>query len=102
MGFAGGQMPLFRVVAKRGFNNAAFADKVLAINLSTLEKHFSAGDEVSPQTLADKGLAKAQHDLIKILADGELTKKLVVKAQRFSKSAVEKIQAAGGNIEVLA
>jgi len=95
-GFAGGQMPLFRLVAKRGFNNAAFADKVLAINISTLEKHFSNGDEVNPQTLAERGLAKARHDVIKILGDGELTKKLVVKADRFSKSAVEKIQAAGG------
>jgi large subunit ribosomal protein L15 len=99
--FAGGQMPLFRLVAKRGFNNAAFADKVLAINLSTLEEHFESGDEVSPETLASKGLAKARHDLIKILGDGELTKKLTVKAQRFSKSAAEKIQAAGGKVELL-
>ncbi|SFH70223.1 50S ribosomal protein L15 [Planctomicrobium piriforme] len=100
-GFAGGQMPLFRLVAKRGFNNAAFADKVLAINISTLEKHFENGDEVTPETLSIRGLAKVQHDLIKILGDGDLTKKLTVKAQRFSKSAIEKIQAAGGKVEVL-
>lgn len=100
-GFAGGQMPLFRVVAKRGFNNAAFADNVLAINLSVLEEHFSAGEEVSPETLQVRGLAKGQHDLIKILGNGDLTKKLNVKAQRFSKSAAEKIQAAGGSVEVL-
>lgn len=101
MGFAGGQMPLFRVVAKRGFNNSAFADKVLAINLSVLEEHFANGDVVSPETLGERGLAKGRHDLIKILGDGELTKKLTVKAQRFSKSAAEKIQAAGGSVEVL-
>jgi large subunit ribosomal protein L15 len=101
IGFAGGQMPLFRLVAKRGFNNAAFADKVLAINLSTIEQHFAAGEEVSPETLAAHGLTKARHDLIKILGDGELTKKLAVKAHRFSKSAMEKIQAAGGSAELL-
>lgn len=100
-GFAGGQMPLFRVVAKRGFNNAAFADNVLAINLHVLEEHFANGEEVSPETLQVRGLAKGQHDLIKILGNGELTKKLTVKAQRFSKSAAEKIQAAGGSVEVL-
>lgn len=101
IGFAGGQMPLFRLVAKRGFNNAAFADVVLAINLSVLEEHFAAGDVVSPETLNERGLAKGKHDLIKILGNGELTKKLTVKAQRFSKSAVEKIQAAGGSVEIL-
>jgi len=100
-GFAGGQMPLFRLVAKRGFNNAAFADNVLAINLFLLEEHFSNGEEVSPETLGVRGLAKGKHDLIKILGDGALTKSLTVKAQRFSKSAMEKIQAAGGKVEVL-
>ena len=100
-GFAGGQMPLFRLVAKRGFNNAAFADKVLAINISTLEKHFESGEEVNAQTLADRGLAKARHDVIKILGDGELTKKLNVTVDRFSKSALEKIQAAGGTATAL-
>lgn len=100
-GFAGGQMPLFRLVAKRGFNNAAFADKVLAINISTLEQFFESGEEVNAQTLAERGLAKARHDLIKILGDGELTKKLNVTVDRFSKSAVEKIQAAGGTATAL-
>lgn len=101
-GFAGGQMPLFRLVAKRGFNNAAFADKVLAINISTLELHFESGEEVNPLTLAERGLAKAKHDFIKILGDGTLTKKLNVKVDRFSKSAIEKIQAAGGTAETFA
>lgn len=101
IGFAGGQMPLFRLVAKRGFNNAAFADKVLAINVATLEKHFAAGEEVTPETLAARGLAKAKHDFIKILGDGELTVKLAVKGVKVSKGAAEKIQAAGGSVEVV-
>ena len=100
-GFAGGQMPLFRIVAKRGFNNAAFATKVLAINLSTLEQHFADGDEVSPETLQAKGLAKGQHDVIKILGDGTLSRKLTVKVERISGGAKEKIEAAGGTVELL-
>lgn len=101
IGFAGGQMPLFRIVAKRGFNNAAFADKVLAINVSTLEQHFADGDEVSPETLRQLGLAKGRFDYIKILGDGELTRKLTVKVHRLSQSAAQKIQSAGGTVEVL-
>ena len=100
-GFAGGQMPLFRLVAKRGFNNNAFATKVLAINIAELEEKFESGDEVTPETLKSRGLAKTRHDVIKILGNGELSKKLVVRAQRFSKSAAEKIQKAGGTVEVL-
>lgn len=101
LGFAGGQMPLFRIVAKRGFNNAAFAEKVLAINISKLEQHFADGDEVSPETLKIRGLAKGKYDAIKILGDGSLSRKLTVKAHRFSQSAAQKIQSAGGSVEVL-
>lgn len=101
IGFAGGQMPLFRVVAKKGFNNAEFATRVLAINISTLQERFDNGAEVSPETLAAAGMAKGKFDVIKILGDGELTHKLTVKAHRFSRSAAEKIQAAGGTVETL-
>lgn len=101
LGFAGGQMPLFRLVAKRGFNNNAFAKKVVAVNVSTLEKHFENGSEVSPESLKRIGLAKGAYDFVKILGDGELTVKLTVKAHRFSKSAQEKIEAAGGRVEIL-
>ncbi|WP_437205333.1 50S ribosomal protein L15 [Planctomicrobium sp. SH664] len=101
IGFAGGQMPLFRVVAKKGFNNNQFATKVLAINIATLAERFENGAEVSPETLHAKGMAKGKFDVIKILGDGELNLKLSVKAHRFSKSAAEKIQAAGGTVEVL-
>lgn len=101
LGFAGGQMPLFRLVAKRGFNNNAFAKKVVAVNVGTLEKHFEAGSEVTPETLKRIGLAKGSYDFIKILGDGELTVSLTVQAHRFSKSAQEKIQAAGGKVEFI-
>ncbi len=98
-GFEGGQMPLFRRVAKRGFNNAAFADTVVVVNVSQLEKAFEGGAEVSVEQLVAKGIVPSRHDAVKVLGDGELTKSLVVKANRFSKSAEEKIVAAGGKFE---
>lgn len=101
VGFSGGQMPLARIIAKRGFNNNQFADKVLAINVSVLDAKFQDGDTVNPTTLAERGLAKAKFDSIKILGDGELTKKLTVQVHRVSKSAEEKIQKAGGTVETL-
>lgn len=101
-GFAGGSMPLARLIAKRGFNNNRFADKVLALNVQVLEDRFETGDEVSPETLKENGIAKGRYDAIKILGNGTLTKKLIVKAHRFSESAEQKITAAGGSIERLA
>ena len=100
-GFEGGQMPLARRIAKRGFNNRQFAKVVAIVNLSTLESVFAAGEDVTPGTLVEKGLAKGRWDVIKILGDGELTKSLKVQAHRFSKSAEEKIVAAGGSTERL-
>lgn len=100
-GFQGGQMPLFRRVAKRGFNNKAFADVVAIINVATLEEMFDKGDTVDLQTLQAKGLAKGRFDLLKILGQGELSKSLTVVADRFSKSAVEKIEAAGGTVQAV-
>lgn len=100
-GFAGGQMPLARVIAKRGFNNNEFAAKVLEINVSKLEAKFQNGETVSPQTLAERGLAKGAFDFIKVLGNGDLTKKLTVQAHRFSKSAEEKIRKAGGTVETV-
>lgn len=98
-GFAGGQMPLQRTIAKRGFNNNEFAAKVLEINVSTLDAKFAAGDTVSLETLKAKGLAKGQFDVVKILGDGELTKKLTVQVARVSAGAEQKIQGAGGTVE---
>jgi large subunit ribosomal protein L15 len=95
-GFEGGQTPLFMRVAKRGFNNNAFAPKVLIFNLSQLEGAFESGDEVNLETLKARGLLKGKYDAVKILGNGDLTKKLKVSAHRFSKSAEEQIAKAGG------
>lgn len=101
VGHEGGQTPLARRIAKRGFSNARFATGVLIVNVSKLEQAFEAGETVSPETLAEKGLANGRFDVIKILGNGSLTKKLTVRAHRFSKSAAEKISAQGGTAEVL-
>jgi large subunit ribosomal protein L15 len=100
-GFAGGQMPLQRLIAKRGFNNNQFAAKILEINVAALEAKFKAGATVNPESLAEIGLAKGRFDEIKILGNGELSKKLTVQAHRFSRSAEAKIAKAGGKVEKL-
>ena len=99
--FEGGRMSLVRRVPKRGFNNR-WAKIVAAVNVGDLEKVFDSGDEVTPRQLREKGLAKARYDVLKVLGDGELTKKLRISAHRFSKTAVAKIEAAGGEAVVLA
>lgn len=98
--FQGGQTSLVRRIPKRGFNNA-FAKTVAIVNLNDLENVFNAGDEVTPETLAAKNIAKGRYDLLKVLGDGELTKKLNISAHRFSKSAQEKIEKAGGKVTIL-
>ena len=98
-GFEGGQMPLQRRVPKRGFNNI-FAKEIVAINLSALNR-FDDGPVVDTQALLEKGIVKNKFDGIKILGNGNLTKKLEVKATAFSASAKEKIEAAGGKAEVV-
>ncbi len=95
--FQGGAMPMFRRVPKRGFNNK-FALKVLAVNVGQLESMFEAGEDVNRETLAKTAIGKSRYDVLKILGDGELTKKLNITAHRFSKSAREKIEKAGGTI----
>jgi large subunit ribosomal protein L15 len=98
-GFEGGQMPLQRRLPKRGFT--PLNKKVYAlVNLRDLET-LDAGTVVDAQALIIAGLIKAERDGVKVLGDGELTKALTVKAQKFSKSAAEKITAAGGQVEVL-
>ena len=98
--FQGGAMPMFRRIPKRGFNNK-FAVEVFAVNVGRLDETFNDGDTVSLKDLSAKNLAKGTFDEVKILGDGELTKKLTVQAHRFSKSAEEKITAAGGTVEKL-
>ncbi len=99
--FEGGQMPLVRRLAKRGFSNAYFSKVVAIVNLETLEKCFEDGAAVDPAALEAAGLVKGRYDVIKILAKGELRKKLSVKAHEFSSAAAEKIKAAGGSAERL-
>ena len=101
LGYTGGQTPLARRIAKRGFNNRQFAATVLIVNVGALEQVFESGATVSPQTLLEKGLAKGTFDEIKILGNGGLTKKLSVEAHRFSKSAEEKITKQGGSVKRL-
>jgi large subunit ribosomal protein L15 len=97
-GFEGGQMPLHRRLPKRGFNNI-FRTEYAIVNVSTLEA--LAGDRFDAQTLLDLGVIHKLKDGLKILGSGELKRKIMVKAHIFSKSAAEKIQAAGGTIEVI-
>ncbi|MBN2476677.1 MAG: 50S ribosomal protein L15 [Pirellulales bacterium] len=98
--FEGGQMPLVRRIPKRGFNNR-WALTVAVVNLGDLDKRFDDGAEVTPELLKEKNLAKGRHDVVKVLGDGELTKQLKISAHRFSRSAVEKIEKAGGEVVVL-
>lgn len=100
-GFEGGQMPLYRRLPKRGFNNYNFATNYAIVNLSDLESKFEDGAVIDTEAMIAAGLVKNQHDGIKVLGDGELTKKFTVKAAAFSKSATEKIEAAGGKAEVM-
>jgi large subunit ribosomal protein L15 len=99
--FEGGQMPLARRVPKRGFNNKEFADVVLSVNIGDLELFFENGETVSPEALIEKRLVKKVYDKIKILGDGELTKKLDISAHAFSAKAKELIEAVGGKVNVL-
>ena len=98
-GFEGGQMPLYRRIPKRGFTCINHKD-IVAINVSVLDR-FEDGAEVTVDTLVECGIVKNPRDGVKILGNGELTKKLTVKANAFSKSAVEKIEALGGKAEVI-
>lgn len=98
-GFEGGQMPLFRRLPKRGFNNARHTVRYLPVNLSALDK-FEDGARVDEAILRKAGLANGRADGIKILGNGELTKKLTVCAHAFSDSARTKIEAKGGSCEI--
>lgn len=97
LGFEGGQMPLIRRVPKRGFNNKAFKTKFAVVNLSQLER-FDNGQAVDEALLRDSGLVRGQVAGIKVLGDGELTKKLTITALKVSASAREKIERAGGTV----
>lgn len=100
LGFEGGQNPLFRRLPKRGFTNINRKEYAI-VNLDVLNERFEDGAEVTPTVLVEAGIIKNEKAGIKVLGNGELTKKLTVKAAKFSKSAEEAIKAAGGSIEVI-
>ena len=100
-GFEGGQLPLYRKLPKRGFNNSRFGKQYAIVNLDTLQSKFNDGDVVDASVLLATGVVDTVFDGIKVLANGELTKKLTVKAAIFSASAKEKIEAVGGKTEVV-
>ena len=100
LGFEGGQLPLYRRLSKRGFNNYNFRTVYATVNVSDLEV-FEEGTVVTKELLIEKGLVKKELDGIKVLGNGELTKKLTVKANKFSSSAKAKIENVGGTIEVI-
>ncbi|MDR1103933.1 MAG: 50S ribosomal protein L15 [Endomicrobium sp.] len=98
IGFEGGQMPIFRRIPKRGFNNP-FRKKYEIVNIGSLNK-FDSGSEITPQVLKKAGLI-GNTNFVKILAVGDIKKALTVKVAAFSKSAIEKINAAGGKVEIV-
>jgi large subunit ribosomal protein L15 len=98
--FNGGDTPIYMRTPKRGFNNK-FAVDVVAINVGEINSAFNAGDEVTPSAIRDKGLVKVRFDELKILGDGEVTKKLTFVVTRISQSARQKIEAAGGSVNVI-
>ena len=99
-GFEGGQLPLYRKLPKRGFNNSRFGKQYSVVNVELLNK-FNDGDVVDSAALLNAGMIDSVMDGVKVLAEGELTKKLTVKAKVFSASAKEKIEAVGGKTEVV-
>ena len=100
-GFEGGQMPLYRRLPKRGFNNFEFEKRYSIVNIEKLNI-FEDGTEITPELLKETGVVrKIEKDGIKILGNGSIEKKLTIKANKFTKSAAEKIEAAGGKAEVI-
>ena len=101
LGFEGGQMPLYRRIAHRGFSNYPFKKDVTAINVSILEEKFEDGATVDKAALVAKGLLDSEKDLVKLLGDGDLKKKLTVAVDKVSASAKAKIEQAGGSVTIV-
>jgi len=97
----GGQMPTFRRMPKRGFSNVRFATRYNIVNVGSLESRFEAGSHVTSQVLLKASLIRHLRYPVKVLGDGALTKKLIVDGAKFSKSAMEKIEAAGGEARIV-
>lgn len=100
-GFEGGQIPLARRIPKRGFNNFEFQKEVAIINLDDLEREFKEGTHITKELLKAQGLCKGHRNpFIKILGNGELSKKFVIQGDAFSKNAIEKIKRCGGEVQL--
>lgn len=99
IGFEGGQMPLYRRIAHRGFSNYPFKKEFVVVNVTLLEKKYSAGETVNKETLLAKGLISKVDALVKILGTGDLTKELTVEVDKVSASAKAKIEKAGGSVK---
>lgn len=99
-GFEGGQMPLYRRLPRRGFSTAQFRDAVAVVNIADLDKHFEAGDAVTIESLAAKGLLNHRFDKVKLLGHGEISKALTVTLDAASAGAQDKLKAAGGSFSL--
>ena len=102
VGFEGGQMPLHRRLPKRGFNNINFKTKVEVVNLAQIEKAFNDGDTVTEEALRKAGLINRSCDVVKVLGQGELTKKVTIAVGTISASAKDKVERAGGSVQAAA
>ena len=100
VGFEGGQMPLYRRIAHRGFSNYPFKEEYAVLNLKDIETKYENGETVDKESLIKKGLVKKARSLVKILGDGNVTKKLTINVDKISASAKEKIEKAGGTVTV--
>ncbi len=100
LGFEGGQMPLIRRIPKRGFNNRAFAERYSIINVGKLSEIFGPDQEVTPEILLKRGLVK-KRTKVKLLGDGEISIPLKIKVHKASSSAIEKVERAGGRVEII-
>lgn len=101
-GFEGGQMPLYRRVARRGFSNYPFKKQYVAVSLDVINETYKDGETVDLVSLKDFGIIKGAATQAKILSDGEITKKVIVDGVKISAAAAEKVKAAGGEIKVVA
>ena len=99
VGFEGGQMPLYRRIAHRGFSNYPFKKEFSVVNVEILEEKYASGETVNKETLAAKGLIKSVKDMVKILGNGDLKKSLTVDVDKVSASAKAKIEKAGGSVK---
>ncbi len=101
VGFEGGQMPLYRRIAQRGFSNYPFKKEYACFNLNVIAEKFADGETVNKDSLVAKGMLKSDKCLVKVLGNGELTKKLSICVDKISKSAKEKVEKAGGSVSLV-